>query len=116
MLPVVSWAAGPDTRERTSPMTRLILAAAIVAGFTVQAHADSFGQPCTSAPQETWLTLTAIEKVVTDHGYTVTKARMKGTCAEIYVRDASGTKTEFFIDPATGNPVGVDWRDPATNN
>jgi hypothetical protein len=95
-------------------MKSIILAAALVAGLAANAHADTFDKPCTSEPKEKWMSIQAIEKIVTDHGYTVTKARMKGTCTEIYAKDAKGTKTEFFIDPATGNPVGADWKAPAS--
>jgi hypothetical protein len=95
-------------------MKRIILAATLVAGLAANAHADTFDKPCTSEPKEKWMSIQAIEKIVTDHGYTVTKARMKGTCTEIYAKDAKGTKTEFFIDPATGNPVGADWKAPAS--
>ena len=38
---------------------------------------------------------------------------MKDTCAEIYARDTDGKRIEFFIDPATGNPVGTEWKAPA---
>jgi len=91
-------------------MKTFLIAAALVAGLAANAHAESFDKPCTAEPKEKWLSLESIEKVVTDHGYEVTKSRMKGTCAEIYARDNQGTRMELFIDPSTGNPVGADWK------
>lgn len=96
-------------------MTKFIFAATLAALVSTPAAADSFGKPCTAEPKDKWLTLDAIEKIVVSHGYTVTKARMKGTCAEIYTKDAKGAKTELFIDPATGNPAGSDWTKGPTN-
>lgn len=90
-------------------MKRIIVAALLTPMIALPATADSFGKPCTSVPANAWLSLEAIEKIVTEHGYTITKARMKGTCAEVYVKDDKGLKAELFIDPATGNPVGTDW-------
>lgn len=90
-------------------MQKIILAALLTPMIALPAAADSFGKPCTSAPADAWLSLEAIEKIVTEHGYTITKSRIKGTCAEVYVKDDKGLKAELFIDPATGNPVGTDW-------
>lgn len=62
------------------------------------------------------MTIEAIEKLVKDHGYEVAKSKMKGTCAEVYARDTKqGTRIEFFIDPATGNPVGTNWKNQKSN-
>lgn len=94
-------------------MTKAIIAAALLLATASSAFAESYGKPCTAEPKEKWLSLEAIQKIVTDHGYTVAKGKMKGTCAEIYARDAQGTRVEFFIDPATGNPVGAEWKAPA---
>jgi hypothetical protein len=58
------------------------------------------------------MTLEGIEKIVKDHGYEIAKSKMKNGCAEIYARDKQGVRVEFFIDPATGNPVGTDWKNP----
>lgn len=91
-------------------MQKIILAVLFAPMFAFPASADSFNKPCTSAPAEKWLSLAEIEKIVTDHGYAISKSRMKGTCAEVYVNDGKGLKAELFIDPATGNPVGADWK------
>ncbi len=78
--------------------------------------AESYGKPCTSEPKEKWMTIEAIEKLVKDHGYEVAKSKMKGTWAEVYARDKEqDTRIEFFIDPATGNPVGTNWKNQKSN-
>ena len=90
-------------------MTKLFIAAAVLAAFSSNAYAESYGKPCTAAPKDKWMTLEAIEKIVAKHGDTVAKSKMKGTCAEVYVRDADGKRIELFIDPETGNPAGSQW-------
>lgn len=94
-------------------MKKMMIAAVVLAAFSGSAFAESFGKPCTTEPKEKWMTLDAIEKIVKDHGYEVAKAKMKDTCAEIYARDTDGKRIEFFIDPATGNPVGTEWQAPS---
>jgi hypothetical protein len=91
-------------------MKKYLIAAAALATLSGNVYAESFGQPCTAAPQAKWMTLDAIKQNVVDHGYTVAKAKMKGTCAEVYARDTDGKRIEFFIDPETGNPVGTEWK------
>jgi len=96
-------------------MKKVMLATALVVGLTSSAMAKTFGTPCTSEPKEKWMTLEAIEKLVKDHGYEVVKSKMKDTCAEIYARDRQQKlHIEFFIDPATGNPVGTNWKGQKT--
>ncbi|MEZ5900024.1 MAG: PepSY domain-containing protein [Hyphomicrobiaceae bacterium] len=90
-------------------MKRTMIAATVFAALSGSALAESFGKPCTNEPKSKWMTLEAIEKIVKDHGYVVAKSKMKGSCAEIYARDTDGKRIEFFIDPATGNPVGTVW-------
>ncbi len=91
-------------------MKKTIIATAIFTAFSASAFAESYGEPCTAEPESQWMTLAAIEKNVKDHGYEVVKAKMKASCAEIYARDTDGKRIEFFIDPATGNPVGTEWK------
>lgn len=91
-------------------MKRILIATALLATLAGAANAESYGKPCTAEPKEKWMTLEAIDKIVTEHGYTVAKSKIKGTCVEVYARDAKGDRIEMFIDPATGNPVGTDWQ------
>lgn len=88
-------------------MKKFILATAILASLSASATADSYGKPCTSEPESKWMSLEAIEKNIKERGYDVVKSKMKAGCAEIYARDTDGKRIEFFVDPATGNPVGT---------
>jgi hypothetical protein len=97
-------------------MKKIFIAAAVLAALSGNAYAESYGKPCTAAPKDKWMTLEAIEKIVADHGYTVAKAKMKDTCAEVYARDTDGKRIEFFIDPETGNPVGTEWKPAKKGN
>jgi hypothetical protein len=97
-------------------MKTFLITSAMLVGLASNAMAGSSGQPCTNEPKEKWMTIEAIEKLVKDHGYEVAKFKMKGTCAEVYARDKEqGTRIEFFIDPATGNPVGTNWKNQKIN-
>jgi len=80
-------------------------AAALVAAAGV-AEAGSFGRPCATSPQAGWLSVEALKAKVEALGYKVEKSKVKNGCGEFYVRDASGAKSELFVDPATGDIVG----------
>lgn len=109
--------SAPDPHStEDAKMKKLLISTALIVGLGSNAMAESFGKPCTTEPKEKWMTLEAIEKLVKDHGYEVAKSKMKGTCAEIYARDKQqGLQIEFFIDPATGNPVGTNWKGQKTS-
>jgi hypothetical protein len=94
-------------------MKSTIIAAGLLAILPATAQAESFGKPCTTEPKEKWLSIEAIEKIVKEHGFDVAKSKLKNGCAEVYVRDNQGQRVELFIDPATGNPVGSNWKSPS---
>lgn len=94
-------------------MKKLIITAALLSAISGSAMAESSAKPCTTQPQDKWMTLEAIEKIVKDHGYEVGKSKMKGSCAEVYAKDTDGKRIEFFIDPVTGNPLGTEWKAPS---
>ena len=93
-------------------MKTILVAAALFVGLATAVNAGGLGKPCTAEPKEKWMALDAIEKIVTDHGYVVAKSKIKNACAEIYARDKQGVRVELFIGPASGNPVGTDWKSP----
>lgn len=97
-------------------MKRFLIASTAVLALATTASAGSSSKPCTTEPSEKWMSLEAIQKIVKDHGYKVAKAKMKGTCAEVYALDTDGTRIELFIDPVTGNPVGSNWKAPETKS
>ena len=70
------------------------------------AEAGSLGRPCTTAPQNQWLALEALQGKVEALGYKVQKAKLKNACGELYTIDKNGNRVELFVDPASGTIVG----------
>lgn len=80
-------------------------AAALVATSSL-AHAGSLGRPCTTASQDKWLSIDALQAKVESLGYSVHKAKLKNACGEIYATDKAGARVELFVDPTNGDVVG----------
>jgi hypothetical protein len=96
-----------DKRKRF-PMRKiavLTIAAALI-GSAVAAQAGSLGRPCTSAPQNQWLPMPALQAKVEALGYKVQKAKLKAACGELYTIDKNGDRVELFVDPTNGDIVG----------
>jgi hypothetical protein len=70
------------------------------------ANAGSLGRPCTTTPQNQWLSLDALRAKVEALGYAVQKAKLKAACGEFYTIDRNGGRVELFVDPATAAIVG----------
>lgn len=83
----------------------LTLAASLLTLTTV-ANAGSFDRPCTTAPQNQWLSLQDLQSKVEAQGYKVQKAKLKKACGEIYTIDKAGKRVELFVDPTSGAIVG----------
>lgn len=83
----------------------LAVAGAIL-GIAGQAQAGSLGRPCTSAPQDQWLTIEDLQRKVEALGYKVQKAKLKSACGEFYTIDNNGSRAELFVDPTNGEIVG----------
>lgn len=89
-------------------MRKIILlttATALIAGVTA-AKADSWGKPCTAAPESQWLSLSALQAKLEDQGYKVQKGKLKKACGEFYTIDKTGAHTEMFVDPTNGTIIG----------
>lgn len=86
-------------------LTALTVAAALL-GTVAVAQAGSLGRPCTTAPQNTWLTIDALQGKLEALGYTVRKAKLKDACGEFYTTDKTGARVELFVDPTNGSIVG----------
>ena len=84
----------------------LITTAAALLVATSAARADSWGKPCTSAPQSQWLSVQALQAKVEAQGYKVQKGKVKKACGEFYTLDKSGAEVEVFVDPTNGDIVG----------
>jgi hypothetical protein len=89
-------------------MRKIALLATIVAmlGAATVAEAGGLGRPCTSAPQNQWLSIDALQAKVEALGYKVQKAKLKSACGELYTIDKNGARVELFVDPTDGNIVG----------
>ncbi len=86
-------------------LTLLVTVAAVLSAATL-AQAGSLGRPCTQAPQNTWLTIKALQAKVEALGFKVRKAKLKKACGELYVTDKTGARAELFVDPTNGKIVG----------
>jgi hypothetical protein len=84
----------------------ILVAAVAVLTTAAAAQAGSLGRPCTTAPQNQWLPLAALQTKVEALGYTVQKAKLKNACGELYTTDKNGGRVELFVDPTNGEIVG----------
>ncbi|KIZ45871.1 MULTISPECIES: PepSY domain-containing protein [Rhodopseudomonas] len=82
----------------------IVTAAALLA--TSAARADSWGKPCTAAPQSQWLSVQELRAKVEAQGYKVQKGKVKKACGEFYSIDKAGAEVELFVDPTNGSIVG----------
>jgi hypothetical protein len=87
-------------------ITLFTTAAALIIGAATTAQADSWGKPCTSAPESQWLSVEALQAKVEAQGYKVQKGKVKKACGEFYTTDKTGAKIEVFVDPTNGTIVG----------
>jgi hypothetical protein len=84
----------------------LLAAVAIGIGAAAAAQAGSLGRPCTSAPQNQWLSMQDLQAKVEALGYKVQKAKIAKACGEFYTIDKTGNRVELFVDPTNGQVVG----------
>ncbi|MCC6947808.1 MAG: PepSY domain-containing protein [Bradyrhizobiaceae bacterium] len=80
--------------------------AVAVLGLATSAQAGSLGRPCTSAPQNQWLSMQELQAKVEALGYKMRKAKLKNACGELYTLDKNGNRVELFVDPTNGQIVG----------
>lgn len=84
----------------------ILIAAAAALLAAPAARADSWGKPCTTAPQSQWLSVQALQAKVEAQGYKVQKGKVKKACGEFYTLDKTGAEVELFVDPTNGDIVG----------
>ncbi|CAH2602452.1 PepSY domain-containing protein [Rhodovastum atsumiense] len=93
-------------------MSRIVKILATVAGAGIVAlgaagaHASSFGRPCTTAPENTYLSAAELQAKAEAQGYQVRRVKIEKACGEIYVTDRNGVKGELFVDPTSGAVLG----------
>jgi hypothetical protein len=96
-----------QTQEITMPKLPFVITAiTVLAAAASVAQAGSLGRPCTTAAQNQWLTLEALQTKVETLGYNVEKAKPKNACGELYATDKNGSRVELFVDPTNGEIVG----------
>ncbi len=83
-----------------------ISAVAVAVAIASSAQASSLGRPCTSAPENQWLSVQQLQAKVEALGYKVQKAKLAKACGEFYTLDKSGNRVELFVDPTSGQVVG----------
>ena len=83
----------------------ILTAALIGLGGLSAAQANGLGRPCTSAPENQWLSLDALKAKAEAQGYRVQKAKLKAACGELYALDQNGARAELFVDPTSGDIV-----------
>jgi hypothetical protein len=84
----------------------LAVTAIVVGAATASAQAGSLGRPCTSAPQNKWLSMQDLQAKVEALGYRVQKAKLAKACGEFYTLDKNGNRVELFVDPTNGQIMG----------
>ena len=84
----------------------LLTTAAAVLMAATAAKAESWGKPCTAAPESQWLTVKALQAKLEEQGYKIRKGKLKKACGEFYATDKAGTEVEVFVDPTNGTIVG----------
>lgn len=88
-------------------MTRTaLLAIRILLSTVTLANAGSLGRPCTTTPQNQWLSLDVRQAKVEALGYTVQKAKLSAACGESYTIDRNGGRIELSVDPVSAAIVG----------
>jgi hypothetical protein len=90
---------------------RTLTALALLAGtlgFANIAQAGGFDRPCTSAPQNQWLSIEELQRKVEAQGYKVQKAKLKAACGELYATDKNGNRVELFVDPTNAAIIGTE--------
>jgi hypothetical protein len=93
--------------DESPAMTKIAsIAAAALLMTATAANANSWGKPCTSAPETQWLSVQALQSKVETQGYKVQKAKLKKACGEFYTLDKTGAEVELFVDPTNGTIVG----------
>jgi hypothetical protein len=83
-----------------------LAAAVAILSLGGSAHAGSLGRPCTSAPENQWLSIQQLQAKVEASGYKVRNAKLRNACGELYALDKNGARVELFVDPTSGQVVG----------
>jgi hypothetical protein len=80
-------------------MKSLLLPAVLLlaCGATHAQHAER----CAPIPKEEWKPQAELERMLTDHGWKISRVKIENGCYEVYGRDAKGNRRETFFHPKT---------------
>lgn len=73
--------------------------------LTDSTQAKNLVRPCTSAPENQWLSMQELLAKVETLGYKVQNAALANGCATLLTLDQNGNKAELLIDPSNGQIV-----------
>lgn len=105
----IAIAAGTSEAAAVLKAAAFAIALAML-GAATSARAAGVGEPCTSAPEDGWLSIEALEGKVEALGYKVQKADLKSACGDMYVIDKkNGARLQLFVDPTSGDIIRRLW-------
>lgn len=84
-------------------MNRTIVVAATIAATLVLSASPSLAseyESCTSAPRADWRTIDDVKVAAEALGFKdVRRAKVEGSCYEVYAFDKNGNRVEVYFDP-----------------
>lgn len=82
----------------------VLLGVTLASLLAVPADAATFSKGCTTEPQGKWMAMEAVQAKAVSLGYAVAKAKVAGTCYEVYAtKDAK--RFELFFNPMTAELI-----------
>ncbi len=84
---------------------KILLSAALLVGLTSPAFAED--DHCTNKPRDGWMSKEQILNKARDLGFDPRRAKVEGSCYEVYALDAKGKRVEAMFDPASGKLVRI---------
>lgn len=84
---------------------KIILPAVLFLGLASPAFADD--DNCTNTSPASWLSKEQILNKARDLGFDPRRAKVEGSCYEVYALDGKGKRVEVMFDPASGKLVRI---------
>jgi hypothetical protein len=92
-------------RKLLLPIAAIALALGVASTAEAGDHKDHHGAPCTTAPQEQWLSLETLITKTEALGYKVQGAKLKNACGKLSAIDKNGGHVKLLVDPTSGKIV-----------
>lgn len=84
---------------------KIILPAILLVGLASPAFAED--DNCTDVSPASWLSKEQILVKARDLGFDPRRAKVEGSCYEVYALDGKGRRVEAMFDPASGKLVRI---------